>query len=170
VKADVNRRRLVFATAAVAILAGCKPGAEGGYERVVVRAEPRATRYDHPDPPAVTPGTTVGAAAARVVAANLPQGVDQAMVDEGQRLYGGVCSSCHGQNGVGSPAGPPLNDQGWIHIGGEFDEIVAIITSGVPNARQYPGMMPPRGGGSFDEAQIRAIAAYVYALSHQGGA
>jgi mono/diheme cytochrome c family protein len=31
-------------------------------------------------------------------------------------------------------------------------------------------MMPPKGGGSFDDQQVAAIAAYVYALSHQGGA
>jgi mono/diheme cytochrome c family protein len=169
VKVDFNRPLLAMAAAA-AVLAGCEPGAEGGYDRIVSRPAPTAIRYEHPDPPAVTPGTTVGAQAARVIAASLPAGVTQEMVDEGQQLFGGVCSSCHGMNGVGSPAGPSLNDQGWIQITGEFDQIVGIINSGVAAPRQYPGIMPPRGGGSFDEAQIRSIAAYVYALSHQEGA
>lgn len=168
-KADVNRRR-VAAAAAVVLLAGCEPGAEGGYERIVSHPAPGTIEYEHPDPPAVTPGTSVGAGAARVVATNLPQGVTQEMVDEGQQLFGTVCSSCHGQNGVGSPAGPSLNDSGWIQIGGQFEEIVAVINNGVPTPREFPGVMPARGGGSFDEAQVRAIAAYVYALSHQGGA
>jgi mono/diheme cytochrome c family protein len=167
--ADVNRRR-VLAAAAVALLAGCEPGAEGGYERIVSHRPPGMIGYEHPDPPPVTPGSSVGAPAARVVAANLPAGVTQEMVDEGQRLFGTVCSSCHGQNGVGSPAGPSLNDTGWVHIGGAFEEIVGIINTGVANPREFPGVMPPRGGGTFDEAQVRAIAAYVYALSQQGGA
>lgn len=168
-KADVNRHRLL-AAACVALLAACEPGVEGGYETVIARAEPTAPRYAHPDPPRVTPGTSVGAAAARVVVADLPSGVTQEMVDEGQQLYGTVCGACHGQNGVGSPAGPALSDGEWIHITGEYEEIVSIINSGVPNPREFPGMMPPRGGGAFDEAQVRAIGAYVYALSHQGGA
>lgn len=169
-KADVIRRRLLGAAAAMALLAGCEPGAEGGYARIVNRADPALPRYEHPDPPPVTPGTSVGAAAERVLLAQAPQGVTQEMVDEGQQLYGGVCVGCHGQNGVGSPAGPSLNDGEWLHIAGEYEQIVAIINSGVTSPRQYPGMMPPRGGGSYDEAQVRAIAAYIYALSHPGGA
>ncbi len=168
-KADVNRRRLM-AAAAVALLAGCEPGAEGGYNRIVSHPPPSPPRYEHPDPPPVTPGSSVGAPAARVIAASLPAGITQEMVDEGQRQYGTVCASCHGQNGVGSPAGPQLDDGQWIHIAGEYEQIVAIINSGVASPRQFPGIMPPRGGGGFDDAQVRAIAAYVYALSHQEGA
>jgi mono/diheme cytochrome c family protein len=170
VKAEVDRRRIVAAAAAVLLLAGCEPGAEGGYNRIVSHPAPSMRGFEHPDPPPVTPGTAVGAPAARVIAAALPAGVTQEMVDEGQQLYGGVCSSCHGQNGIGSPAGPALNDGQWIQIGGQFEEIVAIINSGVANPREFAGVMPPRGGGNFDEAQVRAIAAYVYALSHQEGA
>jgi mono/diheme cytochrome c family protein len=170
VKADVNRRRLLGAVAAAALLAGCEPGAEGGYARIVNRPDPVVPRFEHPDPPEVVPGSAVGAPAQRVIAASLPAGLTQEMVDEGQQLYGQVCGACHGQNGVGSPAGPGLNDMAWIQIGGEYDEIVAIINSGVANPRQYPGIMPPRGGGSFDDQQVRMIAAYVYALSRQGGA
>jgi mono/diheme cytochrome c family protein len=90
------------------------------------------------------------------------------MVQEGQRLYGGVCFACHGENGVGTPIGPALNDQQWIHITGEFQEIVNITTTGVAQPRQYPAPMPPRGGGPFTDDQIRAIGAYVYTLSHGG--
>jgi len=172
VKADVFRRRVRGAAwlPVAVLLAGCKPGAEGGFDRVSWRGEPQVPRSAFPDPPAVTPGTTVGATAARIVAANLPQGVTQAMVDAGQDQFGTVCASCHGQGGTGSPAAPPLNDAQWLNITGQYPEIVTIINSGVPNPKQYPGMMPPKGGGSFDDQQVAAIAAYVYALSHQGGA
>jgi mono/diheme cytochrome c family protein len=116
------------------------------------------------------PGTSVGAAAAKVVLANPPAGVTQAMVDQGQQAFGTVCAACHGQNGTGSPAAPALNDRQWLNIGGQYPEIVTIINSGVPKPKQFPGMMPPKGGGTFDDAQVRSIAAYVYALSQQGGA
>ncbi|HWK89553.1 MAG TPA: c-type cytochrome, partial [Longimicrobium sp.] len=91
------------------------------------------------------------------------------MVDEGQQNFG-LCAGCHGQGGVGTPAAPALDDAAWINISGAYPEIVTIITSGVPAPREHPGPMPPRGGGSFDDAQVRSLAAYVYALSHQGGA
>ena len=165
-KADLTRPA-ALAALAVVLLAACEPGAEGGYDRIVNRSAPLAIRYEHPDPPAVTPGSSVGAAAAPIIATNLPAGITQEMVDEGQQLFGGVCSSCHGQNGVGSPAGPTLADGEWIHIAGEYDQIVGIITSGVASPREFSGAMPPRGGGAFDDTQVRAIAAYVYALSHQ---
>jgi mono/diheme cytochrome c family protein len=172
VKADVFRRRVRGAAwlLPVALLAGCEPGAKGGFDRVSWRSEPQTPRVTHPDPPAVTPGTSVGATAARIVATNLPQGVTQAMVDAGQDNFGTVCASCHGQGGVGTPAAPPLNDAQWLNITGQYPEIVTLIHSGVPSPKQYPGMMPPKGGGSFDDQQVAAIAAYVYALSHQGGA
>lgn len=171
-KADVFRRRVRGAAwlPVAALLAGCEPGAEGGFDRVAYRSEPQVPRAAFPDPPAVTPGTTVGATAARIMATNLPPGVTQAMVDQGQDQFGTVCSSCHGQGGVGSPAGPALNDAQWLNITGQYPEIITIINNGVPAPRQFPGVMPPRGGGSFDDQQVAAIAAYVYALSRQGGA
>lgn len=148
-------------------LAACFP--EGGYDKVVAREQEELPAPAFPEPPRVIAG--VGqTAGAQLVATNLPAGVTQEMVDEGQQLYGTVCVACHGPGGAGTPAGPQLTDQQWLNITGNYDEIVGVITTGVPSPEEYPGVMPPRGGGSFDEAQIRAIAAYVYALSHQGGA
>ena len=174
-KATLLRRRIAAAAwlaapAAAVLLAGCEPGAVGGYPKIVYRDEPVVPRAAFPDPPAVTPGASAGGSQARIVATNLPQGVTQAMVDQGQDLFGTVCASCHGQGGTGSQAAPALNDAQWLNIGGQFPEIVTIINVGVPNPKQYGAMMPPKGGGSFDDAQVRAIAAYVFALSHQGGA
>lgn len=109
-------------------------------------------------PPAAGPATTV----------DLPPGVTPEMVAQGQQLYRTVCVACHGDAGVGTPLGPAMNDQNWIHITGEFEEIVNITTTGVPQPQQYPAPMPPQGGGNFTPEQIRAIAAYVYTLSHGG--
>jgi len=176
VKADVFRRwrsagaAWLTLPAAAALLAGCEPGAVGGYPKIVYRSDPVVPQATHPDPPPVTPGASAGGSAARIVATNLPQGVTQAMVDEGQDQFGSVCAACHGQGGTGSPAAPALNDPQWINISGQYPEIVTVINNGVANPKQYPAPMPPKGGGSFDDAQVRAIAAYVYALSHQGGA
>jgi mono/diheme cytochrome c family protein len=174
--ADVFRRRRTaraawLALPAAALLAGCQPGdADGGFQKVVYRTDAVVPQAAHPDPPPVTPGTTVGGSQARIQATNLPQGVTQAMVDQGQDLYGTVCAACHGQGGTGSPAAPALNDTQWLNITGQYPEIVTIINNGVAAPTQYPGVMPPKGGGSFDDAQVRAIAAYVLALSQQGGA
>lgn len=176
-KADVFRRRRAAGAAwlalpaVAALLAGCEPGdARGGFAKVVYRDEAAVPRAAYPDPPPVTPGSTVGVSQARIVATNLPQGVTQAMVDLGQDQYGTVCAACHGQGGTGSAAAPALNDATWLNIAGQYPEIVTLINNGVATPKEYPGMMPPKGGGSFDDAQVRAIAAYVFALSHQGGA
>ncbi|HEY0035358.1 MAG TPA: c-type cytochrome, partial [Longimicrobium sp.] len=107
-------------------------------------------------------------AQAKLVARNLPAGVTQAMVDEGQQLFGTVCAGCHGPAGAGTPAAPVLSDDRWINVTGAYPEIVTIVTNGVPQPKEHPGPMPPKGGGNFDDAQVRALAAYVYALSHQG--
>ncbi|HEX8395773.1 MAG TPA: cytochrome c [Longimicrobium sp.] len=156
---------------AMALLAGCKPGAEGGYNRVSWRGDPKMPATAFPDPPPVVPGSTAaGGGAQKIVAKNLPSGVTQAMVDAGQTSFGTVCASCHGQNGTGSPAAPKLADNQWIHISGQFPEIVNIINVGVAQPKEHPAPMPPKGGGNFNDEQVRELAAYVYALSHQGGA
>jgi len=155
---------LVLAAAA----AGCHPGGDYGYDRVSYREEPAVPQATNPDPPPVPVGGLASAAQAKLVAKNLPQGVTQAMVDEGQNLFGTVCAACHGPAGAGTPVCPTLNDANWINITGTYPEIVTTITNGVPQPRQHPGAMPPKGGGSFDDAQVKALAAYVFALSHQG--
>jgi cbb3-type cytochrome c oxidase subunit III len=90
------------------------------------------------------------------------------MVEAGAQSFGTVCSACHGPGGAGTAAAPKLADNTWLHISGSFDEIVQIIHSGVPNPMEAPAPMPPLGGGNFSDEQVRQIAAYVFALSHQG--
>lgn len=148
-------------------LAACLP--EGGYDKVTHREQEELPPPAYPEPPRVIAGVGQGAASTRLVATSLPAGVTQAMVDEGQQAYGTVCVACHAANGTGGPAGPALNDGQWLNITGQYPEIVQVITTGVPAPKEHPGAMPPKGGGNFSDPQVRALAAYVYALSHQGG-
>ncbi|HSJ23036.1 MAG TPA: cytochrome c [Longimicrobiales bacterium] len=99
----------------------------------------------------------------------LPPGVTQDMVAQGEALYatGGNCQACHAAGGTGTPLAPALNDGGWIHIDGSFDEIVRIISDGVAQPAQYPAPMPARGGAPISDDDVRLIAAYVYAISRQ---
>jgi mono/diheme cytochrome c family protein len=123
------------------------------------------------DQPAAAPATGDAPAAPAIgtaTAAQLPPGVTAQMISQGQQLYGTVCVACHGAGGVGGPLGPALNDQNWIHITGEYEEILNITRTGVAQPREYPAPMPPMGGGNFNDEQLRAIAAYVYNISHGG--
>jgi mono/diheme cytochrome c family protein len=163
------RRLGVLAPLSLVTLAACAPADDHGFDKVAVRSREGIARPVMPDPPPLRGDLAGAAGAGPVVAAQLPAGVTQEMVDEGQQLYGTVCVACHGAAGAGGPVGPALNDQSWIHITGEFEEIVNITLAGVPQPRQYPAPMPPRGGGPFTDEQVRAIAAYVYAISHAGG-
>ncbi len=124
-------------------------------------------RTDAPDraaPPPDAPGTP---AAPADLPGELPPGVTMEMVQQGQQLYGTVCVACHGPGGTGTPLGPALNDDQWLDIDGSYESIVQVIQVGVPQPRQYPAPMPPLGGGNFNEEQVRAMAAYVYSLSHR---
>jgi mono/diheme cytochrome c family protein len=154
----------------LALLAACAPGqSESGYDTVTHRGGPPALpQSTHPEPPAVAPGTTLGGTAEKVTLATMPAGVTQDMIDKGQASFGTVCAGCHGPGGAGTPAAPKLQDSEWLNISGSYDEIVHTIMTGVPQPKQFGGMMPPRGGGSFTDDQVKEIAAYVYAISHQG--
>ena len=111
-----------------------------------------------------------GAARAQVKPEALPPGVTAQMVREGETLFkgAGLCSACHGQDGKGIPnLGTNLADAQWVQSKGSYDEIVRQITTGVAADKSTTGVvMPPKGGTSITDAQIKAIAAYVWSLSH----
>jgi mono/diheme cytochrome c family protein len=111
----------------------------------------------------------VPAAPAQRAPVQLPEGVTEEMVAQGETLYGstGNCFTCHAPNAVGTPLAPGINDTNWIHIDGSFEELVRIINDGVPQPAQYPAAMPARGGAALSEEQVRQIAAYVYSISRQ---
>lgn len=119
-------------------------------------------------PPAPPPAAAPPAAPAAV---ELPAGVTQDMVTQGQAIFSGagLCSTCHAPDGSGGPLAPNLRDQTWLNIAsGTYDEIVGVVTSGVAEPQEHPAPMPARGGSTISDDQVRQVAAYVYTLSHGG--
>jgi mono/diheme cytochrome c family protein len=101
---------------------------------------------------------------------DLPEGVTQEMVAQGRQIFGaaGLCYACHGQEGKGMPnLGADLTDDEWIHIDGSYESIVQNIMTGVTAGQSSTGTpMPPKGGSGITDEQVRAVAAYVWTLSH----
>ncbi|OWU86462.1 cytochrome Cbb3 [Oceanicola sp. 22II-s10i] len=83
---------------------------------------------------------------------------DASKVAEGQTVFADNCASCHAEDATGDRAqgAPNLTDAIWLY-GGDY----ATLTETVNNARF--GVMPA-WSKRLDEAQIRAVAAYVHQL------
>ena len=96
----------------------------------------------------------------------LPAGVTADVVEEGRQLFL-PCAICHGLDGLGNQLGPSLRDSSWTHIGGSLEEIERVVRDGIPAPKEYPVPMAPMGGGEFDDQELRAVAAYVYAISRE---
>ena len=167
-----HRRRagkVAFSVIALSLaVAACDFIPAGGFDKVASRSRDDVGLAAAPPPPPYTGPIGGGAGAVPTLAAGAPAGVTQEMVATGAQQFSTVCAACHGAGGVGTPAAPPLNDATWLNISGSFDEIVTVINTGVPAPKEYPAPMPPRGGGNFTEDQVRALGAYVFALSHTG--
>jgi mono/diheme cytochrome c family protein len=161
---------------AAVVLVGTLAACDGllpqqGYEKVSRRTRAPIEVPSNPPPPPARPGLLGGGAGAvPKLPAGAPSDVTQAMVEQGAQQFGTVCSACHGSGGQGTAAAPKLADAEWLWFDHPptVDELVSRIEQGVPNPKSHPAAMPPRGGGNFTDAQVRQIAAYVYALSHQG--
>lgn len=96
----------------------------------------------------------------------LPAGVTSAMVAQGKKLFSGkaLCMACHGDAGKGGLA-PSLRDSTWIHSKGTYEDIMAQIRRGVPaESTATKLVMPPLGGSGINDAEVRAVAAYVWSL------
>lgn len=117
------------------------------------------------------PADTSAAPAPRAVqtaqAADCPP-ITQKVVNDGRSIFSGTgnCYACHGANARGTPMAPNLTDKQWLNIDGSYASIVGLVHSGVPAPKQHPAPMPAMGGASLSSAQLCAVAAYVYSLSH----
>jgi mono/diheme cytochrome c family protein len=99
-----------------------------------------------------------------------PEGATDLMVQEGMQIYAGagICAACHGPDATGA-IGPDLTDGEWLIGDGEYEQLVTQILEGVSAAEAtnpLGAIMPPKGGAGITEAQVRSVAAYVWALSH----
>lgn len=99
----------------------------------------------------------------------IPAGATAAMVAKGDTIFHkqGLCYACHGQDAKGL-VGPNLTDDIWLHSKGTYDDIVKQVMTGVPKEVSKSGIpMPPRGGSTISDDDVKAVAAYVYSLSHK---
>ncbi len=102
---------------------------------------------------------------------SVPAGATQEMVALGDRIYhgqvgGASCTGCHGSDGKGTPLGPDLTDQKWLWSDGSYAGIAKTITTGVAQPKEYRSPMPPMGGAQLTDDQVKAVAAYVWSMSH----
>ncbi len=105
----------------------------------------------------------------------LPAGVTVEMIARGDSLYShNACQRCHGPFGFNGPNGPALakgDTAKWLHSDGSFEGIVATIIAGVPREKLVDKtrrfQMNPRGSNPpLSDADIRAVAAYIWKLNH----
>ena len=118
-------------------------------------------------------GTHPDAGAAAMSKLPVPSGATREMVALGGRIYhgqvgGAACTGCHGDSAEGTPLAPELTGKNkkWLWSDGSYAGIEKTIAEGVPQPKQYRSAMPPMGGAQLTPAQVSAVAAYVWALSH----
>ena len=100
--------------------------------------------------------------------------VTPAMVALGDSIFhAATCVRCHGADAKGRTNGPSLLGPTFMHVNGTYDDYVRVIMAGVPAAdikdTTHHLAMRPRGGGQvpLTDDQVKAVAAYVYSLSHK---
>lgn len=92
--------------------------------------------------------------------------------EQGKKLYGQYCASCHGQSGKGDgAAAAALNPKPRDHTDKEYmskmsdDDLLKVIKNGGASIGKSP-LMPPWGGALKDD-QIKDVIAYVRTLCCQ---
>ncbi len=135
---------------------------------MVVGCSGRATTEDADGAVASRPAAPEAAVTA--ASTERPAAITDALVQEGAQIYAGagICAACHGPNGEGS-IGPDLTDAEWLIGNGDFEQLVDQILKGVSAAEatnELGAIMPPKGGGGITDAQVTAVAAYVWTMSH----
>ncbi|HEX8725535.1 MAG TPA: c-type cytochrome [Gemmatimonadaceae bacterium] len=160
-----TRGRLTGAIAATTVMLFAL-GACGGGEK------PAATDTTGAAP--APAGTTAASAAAAPAMGAPPAGATAAMVSLGDSIFhgqaaGGLCFTCHGADAKGGPLAPDLTDTVWLTGDGSYAFIQKRVTEGMPKpTAPYTAPMLPMGGAQLTPDQIKAVAAYVYTLSHHG--
>jgi mono/diheme cytochrome c family protein len=120
-------------------------------------------------------GSTAVAAVVTPAPGGPPAGATAAMVAEGDSIFhgklaGGLCFTCHGVDANGGPLAPSLTDTVWITGDGSYAFIQKRVTTGMPTpTKPYITPMLPMGGAQLTPDQIKAVASYVYSISHHGG-
>lgn len=120
-----------------------------------------------PTPPA--PPAAAGIALADLTA---PAGFTAEQLAQGEQVYrgqlaSGTCAGCHGSDAGGTQIGANLADATWLWSDGSVDGIKGTITKGVAAPKQSIGAMPPLGAAPLSPADVDAVSAYIWAISHR---
>lgn len=103
----------------------------------------------------------------------VPAGSTKAQVALGGQVFAGkdgaTCGGCHGSNAEGSPIGANLTAGTYLWSDGSLAGIEKTIRNGVPEPKEHLGGMPPLGGAQLSEVDVKAVAAYVWAVGHKSG-
>lgn len=108
-------------------------------------------------------------ASAQVSPRPRPEGVTDSSIAWGRQLFHGSanCAGCHGYEGRGTDDGPALSGALWLHGPGTYEWLVEQIKRGIPAHRTWTGKpMPMRGWSNMPDEDVRAVAAYVWAITH----
>jgi mono/diheme cytochrome c family protein len=98
-----------------------------------------------------------------------PPGVTDSAIASGKALFHGSanCSACHGVGGRGTEYGPAITGALWLHGPGTYESLIAQVKHGVPASRSATGSpMPMRGWNQMNDDDVKAVAAYVWSISH----
>jgi mono/diheme cytochrome c family protein len=96
-----------------------------------------------------------------------------AMIAQGDSIFHAAsCRRCHGPDAKGAQNGPNLTGPTFLHVNGSYNDYVRVITNGLPTDsikdKSHQFAMRARGGTpALTDDQIKAVAAYVYSLSHK---
>lgn len=159
------RKVRVFMMCSAWLLGACGPSEKAP------AGESVSARQPAPAPPGAGAGSTVGAAASPT-AGSPPPGATAQMVAQGDSIFhgqlgGGTCFTCHGADAKGTPLAPPLVSHKWLTGDGSYAFIQKRVTEGMPTPTPpYTAPMLPMGGAQLTPDQVKAVAAYVYAISH----
>lgn len=135
----------------------------------------RITHLGANAPTAVAPAPQVAAVASTNAIAlsslSPPPGSSPEQLAQGEKVFrglaaNGTCAGCHGSDGRGTQVGANLTDATWLWSDGSVAGIKSTIQKGVVAAKQGIGAMPPLGAAPLQPADVDAVAAYVWAISH----
>ena len=76
----------------------------------------------------------------------------------------GNCFACHGPAAKGTALGPNLTDAEFLNGSGTIEDITRVIREGVTTPKKSPTPMPAMGGAQLNDAEINALAQYVFSL------
>jgi mono/diheme cytochrome c family protein len=147
---------------------------EGGTVSVAPSDSHRVVNLDRVLRGAASLACVVMLAAARPAAAQVsptarPEGVTDSSIAWGRQLFHGSanCAACHGQDARGTDEGPALTGALWLHGPGTYRWLVEQIKRGIPAHRTWTGTpMPMRGWSNMPDEDVRAVAAYVWSITH----